>query len=130
MFVYTKLTKDKLKIFKSEFVNTFEDIRFIKAHNQSVSLVSENEKITADIKLKEKNLLTNHVRRFVEPFIFNSEGYLTACYTYYENNLVYEKYNRKQSLATQFNSTKISNLRKRYLENDLDGLLCKSCIYN
>lgn len=129
-FVYTNLTKDELEIFKNEFANTFEDIQFIKAHNQSGSLVSENEKITTDIKLQEEKFTYKPCEMLWNRLHLTSEGYLTACCTDYENNLVYEKYNSKQSLATQFNSTKIANLRKRHLENDLDGLLCKSCIYN
>jgi pyruvate-formate lyase-activating enzyme len=129
-FVYTNLTKNELETFKKEFPKIFEDIQFIKAHNQSGSLVTENKKITSNIKLKDTKFTYKPCEMLWNRLHLTSEGFLTACCTDYENNLIYQKYDSNQSLVAQFNSSKIANLRKRHLENDLDGLLCKACIYN
>ena len=34
------------------------------------------------------------------------------------------------SIFDKFNNSKIRNLRKKHLENKLDGTICKNCIYN
>lgn len=130
-FVYTNLTEKEVGMFRAKFSKYFEDIQFIKAHNQSGALVNENKALTQSVetepevefKYKPCEMLWNRIH-------LTAEGYLTACCTDYENNLIYEKFKEEVDLLEQFNNSKIKNLRKRHLENNLDGLLCKSCIYN
>ena len=61
---------------------------------------------------------------------FTAEGHLTACCSDYENDLIYDEYDDSKNLSEQFNNTVIKSLRKRHLENNLEGLICKNCIYN
>ena len=130
-FVYTNLTEKEIGLFRAKFSKFFEDIQFIKAHNQSGALVNENNALTQSVetepevefKYKPCEMLWNRIH-------LTAEGYLTACCTDYENNLIYEKFKEEVDLLEQFNNSKMKNLRKRHLENNLDGLLCKSCIYN
>ena len=130
-FVYTNLTEKEIDLFKAKFSKYFQDIQFIRAHNQSGALVKENSALTKDVKkeaevkftYKPCEMLWNRVH-------LTAEGYLTACCTDYENNLIYEKFEENVDLLKQFNNSKMVNLRKKHLDNNLDGLLCKSCIYN
>ena len=59
-----------------------------------------------------------------------AEGFMTACCTDYENDLTFKKFTKNDTLFNQFNSKKIKDLRKKHLNNSLDGTICKSCIYN
>ena len=130
-FVYTNLTEKEISLFKSKFSKYFQDIQFIKAHNQSGALVNENKALTKNVEpepeveftYKPCEMLWNRIH-------LTAEGYLTACCTDYENNLIYEKFEENVDLLKQFNNSKMINLRKKHLDNNLDGLLCKSCIYN
>ena len=44
--------------------------------------------------------------------------------------MAFQKYDPNISVIDQFNNSKIKDLRKKHLENKLDGTICKNCIYN
>ena len=112
-FVYTNLTEKEVGLFRAKFSKYFEDIQFIKAHNQSGALVNENNALTQSVetepevefKYKPCEMLWNRIH-------LTAEGYLTACCTDYENNLIYEKFKEEVDLLEQFNNSKMKNLRK------------------
>jgi len=56
------------------------------------------------------------------------EGYLTLCCVDYENDLVYADLN-KISLKKAWNNDIISNMRKRHVDQKLQGTLCHNCLY-
>ena len=49
----------------------------------------------------------------------SSEGYLTACCEDYENDLVYEKFDNKKTIFSQFNNKYMQDLREKHLEGKL-----------
>lgn len=49
-FVYTNLTEKEIVLFRAKFSKYFEDIQFIKAHNQSGALVNENNALTQSVQ--------------------------------------------------------------------------------
>ena len=56
------------------------------------------------------------------------EGYLSLCCVDYENNLIYSKY-EPGKLSESWNSEVIKEMRKRHLNQQLEGTLCDNCLY-
>lgn len=131
-FVYTNLTFKEIDQFKIFFSKYFEEMVFFPAGNQGGRNIEVSKKITDKV---------NNVKESKESFEYKpcemlwnrlhltAEGYLSACCVDYENDLVYKKFDNN-NLKDQFNSEKITNLRKKHLNNDLEGTICKDCIYN
>ena len=57
------------------------------------------------------------------------EGYLTACCSDFENALVYGDLS-KETMKDAWQNIYITSLRKKHLNNELNGTLCNNCIYN
>lgn len=128
-FVYTDLTKSEIKIFEKKYKKYFEDILFVEAENQGgrtgekISELVKTDKIDKSKSYKPCGMIWNRLH-------LTNEGYLTACCVDYENHLAFQKYDPNISVIDQFNNSKIRDLRKKHLENKLDGTICKNCIYN
>ncbi len=133
-YVFTDLTVKEIESYVDNYGYLFEDISFFKAGNQGGHTLERSSRITKKInEISENNSRTN----FEPPceMLWNrlhltSEGFFTGCCVDYENSLVYKKFEKDESIKDQFNSSDIINLRKKHLENNLDGTLCKNCLYN
>ena len=97
---------------------------------------NRNEFYSIDLKTGSLRWKQN-INSSVQPTIINNliftvtkEGFLTACCVDYENDLVYEKFQKDLTLKEMFNNKTMLKLRKKHLDNNLDGTICKSCIYN
>jgi len=140
-FVYTNITYKEVDIFKEKYSKYFEDVKFIKAHNQMGYLKDRAEKISNKID-ETKNLPDQRPGGTINDagyqpceMLWNrlhvtAEGNLTACCADYENNLIFSKIDQDKSIYDQFNNEKIQKLRTKHLENKLDGTICKNCVYN
>ena len=128
-FVYKDLTKSEINDFEKKYKKYFEDILFVAAENQGgrtgdkVDELVKTDKVDKSKSYKPCGMIWNRLH-------LTNEGYLTACCVDYENDLAFQKYDPKISIIDQFNNSKIRNLRKKHLENKLDGTICKNCIYN
>ena len=131
-FIYTDLTHSEIEPFKEKYGKYFEDMFFQKAINQGGRKIDEAKKLTGNLEKlnipKKKNykpcsMIWNRLH-------FTAEGYLTACCVDYEGDLLYKKFDKKEKIVDQFNNKKIKELRDKHLNNDLDGTICKNCIYN
>lgn len=131
-FVITDLTCHETTAFEQNYNYLFDEkIVFFKAGNQGGRTYEKNKSITRKVK-------QNNLRKFeYKPcemlwnrLHLNNEGNLTACCVDYENDLVYTKLNSEKKILEHFNSKKIIELREKHLNNDLDGTICKNCIYN
>lgn len=60
---------------------------------------------------------------------FTVEGYMRACCNDYENNLAIESIKEKKIIDV-WNSVIFKDLRKKHLEDKMDGTLCGKCIRN
>lgn len=123
--VVTKYTQGKLDEFKKKFETMSDEIFFSPASNQGGLMPEINDYLVSQdkkIKKQECNLLFNALN-------ISYEGYLTACSEDFENALVVADLN-KVSLKEAWNCNKMVNLRKRYLENELQGTLCHNCMNN
>ncbi len=132
-FVITNITLSEKDKFIKKYGHFFEDIFFQKARNQGGRTLDKRNKIVSNVtyeetkddskKLKPCDMLWDRLH-------LTAEGYLTACCEDYENDLVYKKFNNKEKIFTQFNSEKMQNLRRKHLESNLDGTICKGCLLN
>lgn len=128
-FVYTNLTFKEINQFKNFFSKYFEEMIFFPAGNQGGRNTEVSKKITNKFKNLEENFEYQPCEMLWNRLHLTADGYLTACCVDYENDLVYKKFDNS-SLKNQFNSKKIISLRERHLNNNLDGTICKDCIYN
>ena len=148
-FVVTNLTKNQTDIFKKKYGKYFDDMLIQNSRNQGGRTLSTNEKITSQIKTDgsnifeyakdpeiEKNKDDTEKSKLApcgmlwERLHLSSEGYLTACCEDYENDLVYEKFDNKKSIFSQFNNKTMQDLRVKHLEGKLEGSICKGCLLN
>jgi len=60
---------------------------------------------------------------------FSAEGYMRACCNDYENLLAIDKLDNKKIIDI-WNGKIFRNLRKKHLEDDLQGTMCGKCIRN
>ena len=60
---------------------------------------------------------------------FTVEGYMRACCNDYENLLAVEDI-KKVSIIDAWNGERFKSLRKKHIDDDLDGTLCGKCIRN
>ena len=140
-FVYTNITYKEVSIFKKKYSKYFEDVKFIKAHNQMGYLKERAERISNKIdEIKNSSAqrpggIINEKGYQPCEMLWNrlhvtAEGNLTACCADYENNLIFSKIEQNKSIYDQFNNEKMQKLRIKHLENKLDGTICKNCVYN
>lgn len=132
-FIYTDLTHSEIEPFKEKYGKYFEDMFFQKAINQGGRKIDEAKKLTGNLeKLNKKKEIKSFkpCSMIWNRLHFTAEGYLTACCVDYEGDLIYNKFDKKKKIIDQFNNKKIKELRDKHLKNDLDGTICKNCIYN
>lgn len=155
-FVYTNKTASEIPIFKEKFGKFFEEMVFFPATNQGGRNIDIVKKISNKFDIrnldrepvafsdldfqnlelknetKKKTSLVNYepCKMLWNRLHLTKEGFLTACCVDYENDLVYEKFQKDLTLKEMFNNKTMLKLRKKHLDNNLDGTICKSCIYN
>jgi len=158
-FVYTNKTAGEVEIFKKKFGKFFEEMIFFPAHNlggrnidtakriahkfttgrtdSTAYSIGGNSFLAVSMEISKLNSATQALSANYKPceMLWNrlhltKEGFLTACCVDYENDLVYEKFQNNSSLQDMFNHKKMRELRKKHLSNNLDGTICKGCLYN
>lgn len=125
-YILTRYTNWDKENFKMKYQGYVDDIVFYECHN-IVGCASEIKRY-----LSVEPNVEYHPKDGVCPMIFNNlyttyEGYLTMCCADYQNYLVIADLN-KESLQEAWNNQYAQNLRKRHLENDLEGTWCFNCI--
>ena len=73
-----------------------------------------------------------HEHRCPDPFnrmTITPQGYATVGVVDYENYLTVADLNHS-SLEAAWNSDNFKELRKRHIQGNLDGLICKNCLFN
>lgn len=121
---YTEFEKDVIIEKIQEYI---DEIIFINVANQGGMMYEINDLLS----LKESDY---NPKKLPCSLLFNSlhityEGYLTACCIDFQNYLTVADL-KIISLKDAWNSENFMNLRKRHLENDIEGSLCNNCIYN
>ena len=132
-FVITNITLSEKDKFIKKYGYFFEDIFFQKARNQGGRTLDKRNKIVSNVEYEETKDTSKKLKpcgMLWDRLHLTAEGYLTACCEDYENDLVYKKFNKKETTFAQFNSAKMQNLRKMHLESNLDGTICKGCLLN
>ena len=131
-FIYTNLTYNEIDSFSATYGKYFDErIGFYQASNQGGLTTKKNIVLTKRIPSKSiKNQKYKPCEMLWNRIHLNNKGYLTACCVDYENNLTYKKLSEDESVLDQFNAPRMIELRKKHLTNQLDGTICKNCIYN
>lgn len=133
-FIPTQITKDEYHLLLQaigDYIDQEVDQR--ECSNQGGNMLENNkyEEINPENIL---GTLKTHQLTSVCPDPFNritisSEGYLTACVVDYQNALVTADLS-KVSIADAWNNEEFQQLRKKHLEDKLEGTLCYNCLKN
>lgn len=126
-FIATKYSENEKNLLSKELSDIVDDTVFLNVANQGGMMYEINDYLALE---GDKY----RVKKMPCTLPFNSlhityEGYLTACCIDFQNYLTVADLN-KVSLKDAWNSDELVNLRKKHLENSLEGTLCYNCIYN
>lgn len=129
-FVMTKYTMAEIEDHRKNVEPYVDDLVFFEAQSfggQMIDEVNELRAVSNDDKLK--TFAPNAVGPCT--LLFNSinvtaEGYLTLCCSEAFNYLVIEDLN-EMSLKDAWYSDKMVEMRKKHIENDLEGTQCYKC---
>lgn len=105
-----------------------DDIIFNNVRNQSGMMFEINQ----FLKFNKEDLPTNQLppcSMIFNRFHITYEGYLTICCADFQNYLVVADLN-KCSLKDAWHNEIFVEIRRRHLENNLEGTLCYNCLYN
>lgn len=124
---YNYLNKDK---FKDKYQKYVDDIVFYDCLNTAATMTLELKNYLS----MEENITDQHREGNICPMIFKTlyvtyDGYLTMCCADYQNYLAVADL-KKEDLAEAWNNQYAQELRRRHLEQDLDGTLCFNCMKN
>lgn len=125
-YVVTQQTREEQAELKERIEPLVDDILFVNVGNQGGLMFEVNEGLTVDG--------SELARQPPCPMLFNRihityEGYLSACCVDYQNYLVVADLN-ETSLAEAWHSDAFVELRRKHLDNALEGTLCYNCLFN
>lgn len=126
-FVKTLITQNETSLYEKEFAGLAEKIYFFDAvtiGNPMMELI--------DNKIVNPSVYLKHSDEFCE-MVFNrihitAEGYLNACCLDFDS-VLYAADLHKMSLKEAWHCNAMQELRKRFLEKNLKGLVCYNCIH-
>ncbi|MCH2226842.1 MAG: radical SAM protein [Candidatus Caenarcaniphilales bacterium] len=116
-FVTTSETEHEVSIYESIFKDLVDSYVTVKAHNQGGNMTEYTSfnTISAPCHIPFNRL---HI---------SCEGYLTMCCADFENYLVVADL-KEVTLTEAWHSEKAQDLRRKHIENKLEGTLCYNCI--
>lgn len=124
--VYTKYTQDERQQI-AELFHFCDEVIFQPAADFSGVMPEVNELLKGEGDNNYSNVCPC-------PMVFGGiyityEGYLSACCTNFDNHVVVADL-KKMSLRDAWYGKKMTELRRRHLENNLKGLVCYNCVYH
>lgn len=124
--ILTRYTKDDKELVLSHLGQYVDDIVFLNCKNQCGVMYEVNKYLTIE---DEKGTGNN-----VCPLPFNKlhitcEGYLTACCADFQNYLTVANLNN-ETLIEAWTNNSFKELRRKHIENKLEGTLCYNCSNN
>jgi MoaA/NifB/PqqE/SkfB family radical SAM enzyme len=126
-YIVTKYSDVEKKILEEEINDIIDEIVFLNVGNAAGVMYEINQYLAL-----ENNKYK--ARKIPCSLLFNSlhvtyEGYLTACCADFQNYLTVADL-KLVSLKEAWNGEKFTELRKKHLEDCIEGTLCYNCIYN
>jgi pyruvate-formate lyase-activating enzyme len=125
-YVNTKQNKAELSILKEKILKYIDEIEDFDVYNQGGSMYEINGIIT----------ISNDFRPIKAPcfMLFNRfhityEGYLNICCVDFQNYLAVADLN-EVSIKDAWNCNIFADIRKRHIENALEGTMCYNCVNN
>ncbi len=121
-FIVTNLTKNERENIEQQFADKVDEIIFVDCDSQQGQMLANEE------LYKPTNLISTCSLPFNRAHV-TSEGYLTLCCVDYQNYLAVADLN-KTDLLSAWNSKLFVDMRKRHIEDELQGTLCENCLRN
>ena len=125
-FIVNRLNVTEQDTLKGLLTDYVDEIVFLPVSNQGGMMYENNDFLmlneNSNTRKRPCNLLFN-------AFTVTYEGYLTACCVDFQNYLVIADLN-STALKDAWGSPLYQELRRKHIENSLEGTLCYNCIYN
>ena len=124
--ILTRYTNNEKSLILNELSPYTDDVVFLNCKNQCGVMYEVNKYLTIEEDVKEENNIC--------PLPFNKlhitcEGYLTACCADFQNYLIVSDLNN-ETLKNAWNGEVFKGLRRKHIENKLEGTLCYNCVNN
>lgn len=132
-FIVTKYTKNEMNTHYDNIKEYVDDFAFFYAQTFMGNMVDEIKELRVEFETElprtEQYVVTAPCNLLWTSINVSCEGYLALCCTDVDNNLVIEDLNVK-SIKEAWHSERMQEMRRRHLNNDLQGMLCQRCIKN
>lgn len=133
-FVVTNLTVEDVNDFRAAFSELVDEIVFVPVGYQGGMMFENSQLLLSEKNLHDYNLNTGGGGGIqICHLLFNGitvscEGYLTACCVDFQNYLVIADLHHT-TLKEAWESELFQDLRRRNIEDDLEGLMCYNCLH-
>lgn len=129
--VLTRATEGEKALHQELFGPYFDDIMYSDTHAQAGYSAREAELVAAsgrDPRFPPPGSMEPcfHLWKRIN---ITAEGFLTLCCADYENKLAYARLSDSDDLMKLWHNPAITEMRRRHLEQRLEGTLCDSCVY-
>lgn len=132
-FIVTKYTKDEMNSHYENIKEYVDDFALFYAQTFMGNMVDEIKELRVEFETElphtEQYVVTAPCNLLWTSINVSCEGYLTLCCTDVDNNLVIEDLNTK-SIKEAWHSERMQEMRRKHLDNNLQGTLCQRCIKN
>lgn len=126
-FAVTKYTEDTVDEFINNYKDFADDIIAANAINMGGYVPEVKELLLANGQTDFSDGMTIPCYSLWNALIVTWEGYLTACCADLQNYFIYADLN-KTSLKEAWYCKKITELRQKHLDGNIDGTPCVSCV--
>ncbi len=125
--VITKYTADDGEELKKQLEGYVDEFIVLECKNQCGNMNEEIENYLCITKNKSVHEDRGFCFYPYNRVCITSEGFLTVCCTDYRNYLAVEDLS-KMSLKDAWNSERFIDIRRRHMNNELDGTVCYNCL--
>lgn len=125
--ILTKYTAVEKEMFVEKFNKISDDIVFLNCKNQCGVMYEINNLL--EVENTEDSPMSTYCPLPFNKLHITCEGYITACCADFQNYLAVADLNNTK-LIDAWNNEIFIQLRRRHIENTLEGTLCFNCVEN
>ena len=119
-YIITRQNKKEIYVFEKLVAPLVDEIIFANVENQGGHMINKG------MGDEPVNSIKKHCGMVFNRFHITAEGYLTICCVDFNNHLVVADLNNV-SLRDAWNNDMFINMRRKHLDNTLEGTICYNC---
>lgn len=123
-YVAVKQTRDEAESLRNKISDICDEFMVMNANNRAGSISEVDGELYAG---RDEYSYSYPCSQLFNNAYVTAEGYLIACGQDFENQLIVGDLN-KENIKNAWNNENFTELRKKYLDGNIKGLLCFNCI--